>query len=65
MNCDGWGRLRWVGELAEDCEKQIPLGDDNQKGKDEGAALGRAEVEVEKRISPLRGSQMREPLRSK
>jgi hypothetical protein len=24
-----------------------------------------AEVEVEKRISPLRGSQMREPLRSK
>jgi hypothetical protein len=36
-----------------------------ERAEDKGAAKARAEVEVEKRISPLRGSQMREPLRSK
>jgi hypothetical protein len=55
-------------------KKQIPirlrsgqaLRDDNQKGNGKGAARRwPLEVEVEKRISPLHGSQMREPLRSK
>ena len=43
MNCDGWGKLQWVEWLAAALDfqrqNQIPSGNDNQKGKDESAAL--------------------------
>jgi hypothetical protein len=27
------GKLRWIGWLSVECEKQLPFGDDNKKGK--------------------------------
>jgi hypothetical protein len=54
-----------VDETTTEKEKQIPCGNDNKKGKSKDEGGGLVEVEVEKRISPLRRSQMRERLRSK
>jgi hypothetical protein len=36
MNCDGWGKLWWVGELGAALERGVSFVDDIQKGNGKG-----------------------------
>src|SRR6266481_5150449 len=60
-----WGvDMRFLGGKWQK-KKADPCGMTNKGRQRQRRGVGWAEVVVEKRISPLSGSQMREPLRSK
>src|ERR1700730_2681776 len=44
MNCDGWGKLRWVGGLAAEGGRGGSFVDDTQKGKGNGKGNGKGKT---------------------